>query len=863
VASCDFEGPYSQGEQQIHPFCVNNWQWGRKDLLLKADAAAGRPGTVQRIQVRGITSGGMQFFYTKLKLQKDRFYKISYWLKSEGLEGPVRAYVRKGGHPWTVYVHGDYQPRTDEWQEYSFTGRCTEDVNEDVGVCWETGSIGTIWLDDLKVEEAERPFPPAAPIKLAPEPSGNFLPRSSFEGTRDHLWCQAFFGWNRNGVWEGVEGDWEDPQMYRAAGGKFGKYCLAVPNAKHAGQPSSHSMLFNLLPGKPYTVSVWMKSDPPGLPGSITLQYWWSGRHQQPVAAAYPRLTAEWQRVSFTATPQPPPGSDDSTLPIQALIQIAPAAVEHGTVFVDGLQLEAGDKATDYEPRYPLELYADLVQPDWTLPGPAPALVEWGKAVPLEILAAAADASALKQSKVELTLTGYPDVLERREILDLTVGQAIRLDLTPKRRGLFRVALRTLNQQEAAPQEMLFAVVPKPREAGIRGMFGQHIALRPFHAHYIRRLGFTWTRIHDCSRLTKWDATEPVPGTLYFHDAVVDGVLQTGLHILGMTDDPPAWAKRKSDDGSNPVDVAAFGKYCEAVARHYRGKIDHWELWNEPYLSYSGGPKRFGELLQAGSAGVKRGNPEAQVLGWCADISQPAWGAQIPAAARQNIDIFTFHNYVNNLSGGGTLPFAAELPEHLKLLGDRRPVEIWNTEGTNGEVCANSMYTFLPVVTREKNDRACAFASRVWIEHKKAGVDKFFVYQMHNTDSMMYFGGYQSLYLGYDRSPTPAAVATAVTAYCIDGLRSVPCPPLVGIVEGLFEGNGRATWAVYDDSAVAGRRRLNLTKLSPDLEVLEVMGNDPRATGKAEWEIGIQPLFVMSPKLEPAELLVLTRDAVH
>ena len=56
-----------------------------KYVDMKADAAAGRPGTVQRIQVRGITSGGMQFFYTKLKLKKDRFYKISYWLKSEGL----------------------------------------------------------------------------------------------------------------------------------------------------------------------------------------------------------------------------------------------------------------------------------------------------------------------------------------------------------------------------------------------------------------------------------------------------------------------------------------------------------------------------------------------------------------------------------------------------------------------------------------------------------------------------------------------------------------------------------------------------------------------------------------------------------
>jgi hypothetical protein len=47
------------------------------------------------------------------------------------------------------------------------------------------------------------------------------------------------------------------------------------------------------------------------------------------------------------------------------------------------------------------------------------------------------------------------------------------------------------------------------------------------------------------------------------------------------------------------------------------------------------------------------------------------------------------------------------------------------------------------------------------MEHAKAGVSKFFVFQMHNTDSPMYMGGYQSLLISYDRSPTPAAVAAA------------------------------------------------------------------------------------------------------
>jgi len=142
-------------------------------------------------------------------------------------------------------------------------------------------------------------------------------------------------------------------------------------------------------------------------------------------------------------------------------------------------------------------------------------------------------------------------------------------------------------------------------------------------------------------------------------------------------------------------------------------------------------------------------------------------------------------------------------------------------------------------------------------------VEKFFVYQMHNTDSMMYFGGYQSLFLGYDRSPTPAAVAAAGTAYCIAGLRPVPFERKAGIVQGLFAGEDRATWVVYDDSGVVGRKRLNLAGLPQEAEILDIMGNDPRGDGKADWEVGIQPLFLVSTTLSPADLAAAGQSALR
>lgn len=165
----------------------------------------------------------------------------------------------------------------------------------------------------------------------------------------------------------------------------------------------------------------------------------------------------------------------------------------------------------------------------------------------------------------------------------------------------------------------------------------------------------------------------------------------------------------------------------------------------------------------------------------------------------------------------------------------------------------NCFYTFMPS-TPEINERAVAYGSRVWLEHAKAGISKFFQYHLHQTDTAMYFGS-GKLFIGYDRSPTPAAVATAVTAWCMDGLQSVPTAPLPGVVRGLFTGPDRRCWAIYDDGGEPGQRRLNLTKLPADARVLDCMGNDPRRDGKKDWAIGPSPLLVVSTKL-PADKLV-------
>ncbi|MEI6503975.1 MAG: hypothetical protein WCP21_23430, partial [Armatimonadota bacterium] len=380
VASCDFEGPYSTGEQQIHEGLSNNWAFGRKDMLFRAEKNAGRPGTVQAIHTRGMSSGAVQLFYTRIKLKKDRYYRVSVWMRTDGLEAPMLINIRQGGHPWTSYMYKSSRhaywigyPET-QWKRYMFTGKSDQDVNDDLGVMWEVGSMGSFWLDDLVVEESDQSF--EAPVETARPPAGNLLPRSSCEGRRDSLWTTAIGGQWVKGVYLGAQAEWEDPQWFRAQGGKFGQSCMAIPASTYAGAVGTISTLMDVVPGQTYTLSAWLKSDRENFRAGLGAGYYESGGY--PFGQEGLIVGREWKRYAVTGVVKPSRYD-------QVYLQVSlDRGMTNGTLFVDGLQFEAGTNATPYKPRFPIEFYADVGQAGGNL-------FEWGQKVPLTVLAASAD----------------------------------------------------------------------------------------------------------------------------------------------------------------------------------------------------------------------------------------------------------------------------------------------------------------------------------------------------------------------------------------------------------------------------------------------------------------------------------------
>ena len=173
--------------------------------------------------------------------------------------------------------------------------------------------------------------------------------------------------------------------------------------------------------------------------------------------------------------------------------------------------------------------------------------------------------------------------------------------------------------------ETLLARAPEPLPGPMPGSyFGVHVSLREPDLEAVARLGYKWCRIHDASAITKWGYVEPEPGNWIWHDAEVDLARKHGLSILGMFDTAPAWETGAEDGGyfqvcHAPKDIGKWRAYVRQMAGHYAGRIDEWEVWNEPWdmmrFFQGGTPFLYVDLLKAAWEEAKGLNPNAKIVG--------------------------------------------------------------------------------------------------------------------------------------------------------------------------------------------------------------------------------------------------------
>jgi hypothetical protein len=157
-------------------------------------------------------------------------------------------------------------------------------------------------------------------------------------------------------------------------------------------------------------------------------------------------------------------------------------------------------------------------------------------------------------------------------------------------------------------------------------------ALRAATVDEIQGFGVGWLRVVMYWRdvaprpgtpaLPRFDERDPAAYEWSRYDPMIDEAKARGMHVLLTISGPvPRWATKAKADNVTRPSATRYGRFTEAVARHYGDAIDAYAIWNEPnhpqFLmpQYTGSgahrqatsAKLYRGLFQKGAAGLAAG----------------------------------------------------------------------------------------------------------------------------------------------------------------------------------------------------------------------------------------------------------------
>jgi hypothetical protein len=199
-------------------------------------------------------------------------------------------------------------------------------------------------------------------------------------------------------------------------------------------------------------------------------------------------------------------------------------------------------------------------------------------------------------------------------------------------------------------------------------------------------------------------------------DFWINELVGRGINVIGAVQTTPYWASgvpRSTPDWywHVPANAQDFVDFTYEVALHYKGKIDVWEIWNEPDVDITfrcdgcDRPAIYAQMLAGSYAAIKRANPNAIVLIGGLSIHDTHNGGmafldQVVAASggKLNFDVLSIHPYMPDRPPESTDPrtvvqnFQYRLDMSYKWLQAHGAPnkEIWITEhGYSTCACGN------------------------------------------------------------------------------------------------------------------------------------------------------------------------------
>lgn len=334
--------------------------------------------------------------------------------------------------------------------------------------------------------------------------------------------------------------------------------------------------------------------------------------------------------------------------------------------------------------------------------------------------------------------------------------------------------------------------------------------------------------------------------------------------ILGMLDTAPTFRSYIPEEAVKyggyflskwlPKSLDDWEMYCKTVVEHYKGTIDHWEIWNEPYFAMffgrkvndswngkqapgksdmiRGTPEEYAALAKRAFSTVRSANPNAKVL-WAARKHQPdhstAWSELVIKGGifdvEQGGDDVTIHEYTPKMIGypkdDVAAYYHANKTAFSKEVLDR--YIFWNTEGGPGHSW-NHYYHRSPPYDMEKEALfMAAYIPRYYLTSIANGVEKFFLYSYASSS---WSGGWSVL--GLDGSLPPNGTALSAFAWHVEGKRYLGVSEVKeGTFAYFFEDDNEIVAVLANKPGTATR----LASHSDDVTVRDHYGNT-QALGK-------------------------------
>lgn len=172
----------------------------------------------------------------------------------------------------------------------------------------------------------------------------------------------------------------------------------------------------------------------------------------------------------------------------------------------------------------------------------------------------------------------------------------------------------------------------------------------------VAALGVKWIRIQS-----GWARTEKEEGVYDFKwlDDIVDNLIDRGLRswiclcygnglynekaaeVFGAVGCPPI---------NSEEEKRAWHDYTVAVTTRYRGKVQWYEVWNEPdgtwCWKHGANGTEYGEFVKATAKAIKQGDPNAKIMGGSTCLRDLAWLNEVfSTGAGECMDALTYHAY--------------------------------------------------------------------------------------------------------------------------------------------------------------------------------------------------------------------------